>query len=128
DEQREVLRSLKEHLAHLPTLARHLGGGGIIFLYVADSLTTVSAVLLKEEDKVPKPKYFVSHTLTRAKTRYPLLERVACAVVIAAKKLMLYLIPPKSRYSHINTWRKSLRKERNLEGWPNEGLGSPSLE
>ncbi|XP_021774601.1 uncharacterized protein LOC110738498 [Chenopodium quinoa] len=39
---------------------------------------------------VQQPIYFVSHTLTDAETRYPLLEKVAYAVVVAARKLRPY--------------------------------------
>ncbi|XP_021735240.1 uncharacterized protein LOC110701933 [Chenopodium quinoa] len=82
-------KQLREHLANLPTLARP-AEGEILYLCVADSPTTVSAVLLKEEEKVQQPIYFVSHTLTDAETRYPLLEKVAYAVVVAARKLRPY--------------------------------------
>ncbi|XP_021719468.1 uncharacterized protein LOC110687160 [Chenopodium quinoa] len=89
DEQKVAFQQLREHLANLPTLARP-AEGEFLYLYVAVSPATVSAVLLKEEEKVQQPIYFVSHTLTDAETRYPLLEKVAYAVVVAARKLRPY--------------------------------------
>ncbi|XP_021771207.1 uncharacterized protein LOC110735341 [Chenopodium quinoa] len=89
DEQKEAFQQLREHLENLPTLARP-AEGEILYLYVAVSPATVSAVLLKEEEKVQQLIYFVSHTLTDAETRYPLLEKVAYAVVVAARKLRPY--------------------------------------
>ena len=53
--------------------------GEVLYLYVAVSPASVSAVLLREEEKEQKPIYFVSHTLTDAETRYLLLEKVAYA-------------------------------------------------
>ncbi|XP_021756199.1 uncharacterized protein LOC110721370 [Chenopodium quinoa] len=89
EEQKIAFQQLREHLANLPTLARP-AEGEVLYLYVAVSPATVSAVLLREEEKVQQPIYFVSHTLTDAETRYPLLEKVAYAVVVAARKLRPY--------------------------------------
>ncbi|XP_021732042.1 uncharacterized protein LOC110698832 [Chenopodium quinoa] len=89
DEQKLAFQQLRDHLAQLPTLARPVVGE-TLYLYVAVSPTAVSAVLLKEEEKIQQPIYFVSHTLTDAESRYPLLEKIAYAVVVAARKLRPY--------------------------------------
>ncbi|XP_021745100.1 uncharacterized protein LOC110711036 [Chenopodium quinoa] len=89
DEQKQAFQQLREHLAQLSTLARP-AEGDTLYLYVAVSPASVSAVLLREEEKTQQPIYFVSHTLTGAETRYPLLEKVAYAVVVAARKLRPY--------------------------------------
>ncbi|XP_021776322.1 uncharacterized protein LOC110740133 [Chenopodium quinoa] len=89
DEQKVAFQQLREHLANLPTLARP-AEGEVLYLYVAVSPATVSVVLLKEEKKVQQPIYFVIHTLTDVETRYPLLEKVVYAVVVAARKLRPY--------------------------------------
>ncbi|XP_021752462.1 uncharacterized protein LOC110717969 [Chenopodium quinoa] len=89
DEQKQAFQQLREHLAQLPTLARP-ADGEVLYLYVAVSPATVSAVLLREEEKIQQLIYFISHTLTDAETRYPLLEKVAYAVVVAARKLRPY--------------------------------------
>ncbi|XP_021745281.1 uncharacterized protein LOC110711210 [Chenopodium quinoa] len=89
DEQKKAFKQLREHLAHLPTLARPVEGE-TLYLYVAVSPATISAVLLREAKKIQQPIYFVSHTLTNAETRYPLLEKVAYTVVVATRKLRPY--------------------------------------
>ncbi|XP_021733169.1 cylicin-2-like [Chenopodium quinoa] len=89
DKQKEAFKQLREPLAQLPTLA-HLAEGETLYLYVDVSPATISAVLLREKDKVQQPIYFVSHTLTDAETRFPLLKKVAYAVVVAARKLRPY--------------------------------------
>lgn len=59
-------------------------------LYVSASPQTVAAVLLVETEKAQLPVYFVSHVLTGAEQRYPLVEKMALAVMIAARKLKPY--------------------------------------
>ncbi|XP_021727182.1 uncharacterized protein LOC110694317 [Chenopodium quinoa] len=89
EEQKIAFQQLREHLAHLPSLARP-AEGETLYLYVAVSLANISMVLLREEEKIQQPIYFVSHTLTDSETRYPFLEKVAYAVVVAAQKLRPY--------------------------------------
>ncbi|XP_056689717.1 uncharacterized protein [Spinacia oleracea] len=88
-EQRDAFQQLRAYLAQLPTLARPKEGE-TLYLYVAISPGTVSAVLLREEEKKQQPIYFTSRTLTDAETRYPLIEKVAYVVVVAAQKLRPY--------------------------------------
>ncbi|XP_056697934.1 uncharacterized protein [Spinacia oleracea] len=85
-EQRDAFQQLRAHLAQLPTLARPKEWE-TLYLYVAVSPGTVSAILLREEEKTQHPIYFTSRTLTGAETRYPLIEKVAYVVVVAARKL-----------------------------------------
>ncbi|KFK29385.1 hypothetical protein AALP_AA7G126600 [Arabis alpina] len=59
-------------------------------MYIAESGTSVSAVLVREERGEQKPIFYVSKTLTDAETRYPQLEMLALSVVIAARKLRPY--------------------------------------
>ena len=46
--------------------------------------------MVKEEKKVQWPVYYVSKMLLDAKTRYPELEKLALALVVASKKLRPY--------------------------------------
>ncbi|KAJ3687607.1 hypothetical protein LUZ61_016771 [Rhynchospora tenuis] len=50
----------------------------------------ISAALVREEDGVQKPVYFVSRILRDAETRYPMIEKSAFAIVTAARKLRPY--------------------------------------
>ena len=61
-----------------------------MYLYAAASQTTISAVIVREEGNVQQPIYFVSRILLDAETRYSLIEKIAYAVVVAARKLKPY--------------------------------------
>ena len=64
--------------------------GEEIFLYLAVSLAAVNAALIREEEKVQKPVYYASRALCGAKERYPPMEKLAFALVTAARKLKPY--------------------------------------
>ena len=51
----------------------------------------VSAVLIREEDRIQKSVYYVSKVLMRAETRYLKIEKLAYAQLIAARKLRHYI-------------------------------------
>nr|AAY99339.1 pol-polyprotein [Silene latifolia] len=89
EEQSTAFRQLKAHLITLPTLSRPMLGE-TLYLYIAVTSATVSAVIIREEDKQQHPIYFISHTLLAAETNYPLIEKAAFAVVVAARKLKPY--------------------------------------
>ena len=46
--------------------------------------------MVKEEGKVQKPMYYTSRALRRAEGRYPLIEKLAFALIIASRKLNHY--------------------------------------
>ena len=89
DEQKKAYQQLKNHLHSLPTLARPVLGKNL-YLYAAASQTTVSATIVREEGNVQQPICYVSRILLDVKTRYSLIEKTACAVVVAARKLKPY--------------------------------------
>ena len=51
----------------------------------------VSSVLIREEEKVQKPMYYTSQALKGAEGRYPLIEKLAFALITASRKLRHYL-------------------------------------
>ena len=53
--------------------------------------STVSAALIREEDGIQKLVYFTSRALRVAEERYPQMEKLAFALVIAAWRLKPYL-------------------------------------
>ncbi|XP_057790809.1 uncharacterized protein LOC131007914 [Salvia miltiorrhiza] len=59
-------------------------------VYLAVSDTAVSAVLVREEEGKQSPIYYVSKSLLDAETRYSQLEKLALALVHAARKLRPY--------------------------------------
>lgn len=50
----------------------------------------ISSVLIREELRVEQPIYYTSSALIGVETRYPRIEKVAFAVVIAARRLRPY--------------------------------------
>ncbi|PKA46019.1 hypothetical protein AXF42_Ash021324 [Apostasia shenzhenica] len=64
--------------------------GTILSLYLGVSDTAVSAVLLEDEVGVQHPIFYISHILLDTESRYPTLEKLALALLIAARKLRPY--------------------------------------
>ena len=64
--------------------------GEELILYLSMSPTTVSTVLIREEDKVQKTVYYVIKVFIGAETKYLKIEKLAYALMIAARKFCLY--------------------------------------
>jgi hypothetical protein len=66
-----------------------------LLLYVSASNSVVSVVLVQEKEEDGKlkqiPVYFSSEALSGSKIFYSELEKIACAVIMAARKLRYYL-------------------------------------
>ena len=84
-----AFQQLKEYLRS-PLLLTVPNMGEELILYLSISPTTVSVVLIREEDKVQKPVYYVSKILIGAETKYLKIEKLAYALLIAARKLHHY--------------------------------------
>lgn len=89
EEAEEAFIRLKEHLHTLPRLVSPMSKE-TLYMYLAVSTWSVSAVLLAERDGVQMPVYFVSHVLRNSELRYPQVEKFGLALFIAAKKLRPY--------------------------------------
>ena len=61
-----------------------------MFLYLAVTLHAVSLALMREEGKVQKPVYYISKALRGAERRYPLIEKLAFALIMTSRKLRHY--------------------------------------
>ena len=61
-----------------------------LYLYLAVSPHAVSSALIKEEGKAQKPIYYTSQALRGAERRYPLMEKLAFALITASRKLRHY--------------------------------------
>ncbi|KAJ4760216.1 Pol-polyprotein [Rhynchospora pubera] len=88
-ECQDAFERIKEYLATPPTISRPVKGE-TLYLYVATSETAVSATLIRIEENQQKHVYFVSRILRDAEIRYPPVEKVAFAVMIASRKLKPY--------------------------------------
>ncbi|XP_013739462.1 uncharacterized protein LOC106442308 [Brassica napus] len=89
EECEKAFQQLKRYLATPPVLAKPVEGEPL-FLYIAVSTTAVSGVLIREERGEQKPIFYISKTLLDAEARYRLMEKLAFAVVISARKLRPY--------------------------------------
>ena len=61
-----------------------------LFLYLDVSPAVVRAALVREEDKVQKPIYYASRAFHGVEKRYPPMEKLTLALVMAAHKLKPY--------------------------------------
>ena len=89
EESEVAFQHLKEYLGS-PHLLTVLATGEELLVYLSISPTTVSAVLIREKDRVQKHVYYVSKVLMEAETRYLKIEKLAYALLIAARKLCHY--------------------------------------
>ena len=64
--------------------------GEKLFLYLAVFENAASSVLVREENKVQHPVYYVSKRLLDAELRYPDMKKLSYALVISSRKLRLY--------------------------------------
>jgi len=91
DECEAALSHLKGALSQPPVLSR-LNPSEILYLYLSVSSDAVSAVLIMETPEGQKPTYFTSKALQGPKTRYQKIEKVALALVTAARRLRQYFL------------------------------------
>ena len=84
-----AFRSLVQHLSTPPILSKPVDHEQL-YLYLAVSEHAISAALVREEDKVQNPVYYVSKRLTGAERNYLRLEKLAYCLVIASRKLRPY--------------------------------------
>ena len=104
-ECQQTFEDLKAYLSSLPLLSPSKAGKEL-FLYLAISLTTVSAALVREEDRVHKSIYYTSKALRSAEERYPPIEKLAFALVTTVRKLKPYF----QAHTMIVLIAKSLRR------------------
>ena len=85
----QAFLALKEHLGCPPLLSNSIEGEKLqLYLIVFEEV--VNAALVKEEEKIQWLVYYVSKRLLDAKTRYPELEKLTLAFMVASRKLRPY--------------------------------------
>ena len=89
DECQKAFQDLKTYLATTPLLSPSVIGKEL-YLYLAVTPHAVSSALIREEGRVQKPVYYTSRALRGAEGRYPLIEKLAFALITASKKLQHY--------------------------------------
>ncbi|KAL5558840.1 hypothetical protein UlMin_035051 [Ulmus minor] len=86
----EPPRKIKESYLGKPPLLSKPHEGDFLILYLAVSKGAVSSALVREEDGIQWPIYYTSKSLLDAETRYPEIEKLALALMVAARKLRPY--------------------------------------
>ena len=61
-----------------------------MFLYLAVSTIVVSAALIREEQRVQRPVYYVSQAFYGVEAKYPCMEKITFALIVASWKLRPY--------------------------------------
>jgi hypothetical protein len=94
-EAQEALDKLKATLAHTPILTPPQDDEPL-YLYVAATTQVVSAVIMVERMEeghalpVQRPVFYISEVLSETKARYPQVQKLLYAVVLARRKLRHY--------------------------------------
>ena len=89
DKCKQAFQALKEHLERLSLLSKPIEGEKL-YLYLVVSEDAIITVLVRDEEKVQWPIYYVSKRLVDAETMYPELEKLALTLMVASKKLRSY--------------------------------------
>ena len=89
EECQRAFEDLKKYLSSPPLLSPSKPGEDL-YLYLAASNVAVSAALVREEEGIQRPVYFISRGFRGAEERYPHMEKLAFVLVTATRKLKPY--------------------------------------
>ena len=89
DECKTAFQELKRYLSNPPLLSLSKQGESL-YLYLAVSETAVSVALIREEDRKQLPVYYISQAFQGAEFRYPRIEKIVFALIVASRKLRQY--------------------------------------
>ena len=89
NEYQKAFEELKKYISSPPLLSPSKPGEEL-YLYLAILQTAINAALVREEDGCQKPVYFVSRAFQGVEKRYSQMEKLAFALVTAARKLKPY--------------------------------------
>ena len=89
NEYEAAFQELKWYLSNPPLLILSKEEEDL-FLYFAVSPTVVSAALIREENKIPLSVYYICQAFQGAEARYPRIEKITFALIMASRKLRPY--------------------------------------
>ena len=89
EECETTFQELKCYLSNPPLLSPSKEGEDL-FLYLVVSVTVVSAALIREENKIQLPVYYISQAFQGAEARYPRIENITFVLIVASRKLHPY--------------------------------------
>ena len=81
----EAFQKIKEHLGSPPLLSKPKEGE-VLIIYMVISDYAISVVLVREEEDIQYPVYYVSKRMLDAETRYTNMEKLAYALILASRK------------------------------------------
>ena len=84
-----AFQELKRYLSNPPLLSPSKQGESL-YLYLAVSETTVSVALIRKEDRKQLPVYYVNQAFQGVEFRYPRIEKIVFALIVASRKLRQY--------------------------------------
>ncbi|KAK0579619.1 hypothetical protein LWI29_028816 [Acer saccharum] len=85
----KAFQALKDYLGQAPLLSKP-EIGETLYMYLSVSEAATSSVLVRQEEGIQKPIYYTSKALLPAETRYSQAEKMALALITAARKLRPY--------------------------------------
>ena len=88
-ECQKAFEDLKKYLSSSPLLSPSMPGEEL-YLYIAISQAAVSVALVRKEGGLQRPIYFISRAFRGAEEKYPRMEKLAFALITAARKLKPY--------------------------------------
>ena len=109
DECQKSFKELKQYLTSPPLLSPSQQGE-TLSLYLAVSPTAVSSALIREDGGTQLPVYYTSKAFQGVEERYPAMEKLALALVIAARKLRPYFQSHKIVILMNHPLRKAMNK------------------
>ncbi|XP_074297786.1 uncharacterized protein LOC141628559 [Silene latifolia] len=114
EEHEKAFAELKSYLS-TRTVTREAGARGPLFLYLSVTEAAVSAILVKEQEGVQHPIYYISKSVLPTQTRYTSFEKLALALVTASYKLRPYF---ESHTIHVitNYPLKTIMRKPELSG------------
>ncbi|PKA52509.1 hypothetical protein AXF42_Ash001489 [Apostasia shenzhenica] len=89
DECETAFTELKKYLTIAPMLVAPKTRE-VLSLYLRASHAAVSAVLVNDDKGIHCSIFYISHILLNTETRYPMLEKLALALLVATRKLCPY--------------------------------------
>ena len=64
--------------------------GEDLFLYLAVSAMAISAALIQEDARIQRLVYYISQAFQEAEAKYPRIEKITFALIVASQKLHPY--------------------------------------
>ena len=89
DDCEAAFQELKRYLSNSSLLSPSKEAEDL-FLYLAISATMLSIALIQEESRVQRPVYYISQAFWKVEAKYPHIEKITFALIVASWKLRPY--------------------------------------